>query len=92
MGNPSASTSGLIVKLNNATGLYPRSFISIVGVRGTKEVAAVNGAKFTIDSEANATASGAVLKYSSSPFKVLGVISRSGDSIKRCKLKTFCGL
>jgi hypothetical protein len=65
-GSITTGTTALVV--NDATGLVVGNYITIAGVTGVKKITAISGTNITIDSNANATVSGAAVAYSNCNF------------------------
>lgn len=65
----SITTGTTALSVNSATGLEVRQKITIAGVTGVKTVTAISGTDITIDSNADATVSGAAVAFSNAVFK-----------------------
>ena len=72
-GGITTGTTALVV--NDNTGLNVRDKISIVGVTGTKTVVAISGTSVTIDSNADATVSGAAVAFVAPVWKNMAALS-----------------
>lgn len=72
-GGITSGTTALVV--NDASGLAHGQHITIVGVTGTKIITNINGTAITIDSNADATVSGAAVAFSAPVWKNFGVIA-----------------
>ncbi|OQC75300.1 MAG: hypothetical protein BWX44_00031 [Spirochaetes bacterium ADurb.Bin001] len=61
--------------VNTVANLKRGMYITITGVTGVKKITAVNGLVCTLDSNANATVTGAAVAYSPAVFKTWGTIN-----------------
>jgi hypothetical protein len=71
-GNITASTATLTV--SDATNLDVGQYILIAGVTGKKRIIAKNGTSLTLNSNADATVTGAAISYNNATFKGYGLI------------------
>ncbi len=72
-GSINSGSSSLTV--NTVTGLKVGNFITIVGVSGVKQIITIVGLVVTVNSNANATVSGAAVAYSAAVFKTANAVS-----------------
>lgn len=68
----SITSGSATLTVNSATNLSYGNYITIAGVSGVKKIILISGTTVTLDSNSNATVSGAAVAYSAASFKTIG--------------------